>query len=261
MSESAHDLAQRVQSHAAANGLNLCGVVSAARFDACQPKGRRVRERLEDCDTVLLLGAGGSTFWDKMTEALGAGFVAEPRPDYHPVNDYTARLAHETSDLLRSAGHECQVVYPDDTPPLNFLQLAEMAGLGTISPVIGLLLNPDYGPWVSLRAALLVAGSPFGSPGGRPEPFQPCLTCHKPCLLPCPVQVFDGRGNANFHACGKHRHGGGCATGCDVRRSCPVGAHHRYGGAEERFRHTYSYYTLRKTYGYGWRKLLPRAWR
>jgi hypothetical protein len=62
MSESAPELEQRMQSHAAAHGLNLCGTVSAARFDACQPKGQRVRERLEDCDTILLLGAGGSTF-------------------------------------------------------------------------------------------------------------------------------------------------------------------------------------------------------
>ncbi len=262
MSESARELEQQVQSHASAHGLNLWGIVSAERFDACQPKGRRVRERLPDCDTILLLGAGGSAFWNKMTQALGASFVAEPRMGYHPVDDYSARLAEETCGLLRSAGYKCQAIYPDDEPALNFLQLAEMANLGTISPVIGLLLNPDYGPWVSLRAALLVEGSPFGpSRRPKPEPFQPCLTCHKPCLVPCPVDVFDGQGNADFHACGKHRHGGGCATGCDVRRTCPVGAEHRYGPEEERFRHTYSYYTLRKTYGYGWRKLLPPAWR
>jgi epoxyqueuosine reductase QueG len=221
-----------------------------------------VRERLEDCDTILLLGAGGSTFWNRMTEALGTGFAAEPRPDYHPINEYSARLANETCGLLLSAGYRCQVVYPDDHPPLNFLQLAEMAGLGTISPVIGLLLNPDFGPWVSLRAAVLVAGNPFGlDERNRSEPFQPCLTCHKPCLVPCPVGVFDGRGNADFRACGKHRHGGGCTNGCDVRRACPVGEEHRYGAEEERFRHAYSYYTLRRAYGFGWRKLLPRAWR
>jgi len=263
MSQPARKLEEQVQSHAAAHGLNLWGLVSAARFDACQPKGRRVRERLPECDTILLLGAGGSSFWDKMTAALGAGFEAKPRVGYHPINDYSAQLATDTCALLRAAGYDCQAVYPDDEPALNFLQLAEMAGLGTISPVIGLLLNPDYGPWVSLRAALLVEGTPFG-PLKEYQPhdvFQPCLTCHKPCLVPCPARVFDGRGHADFHLCGKHRHRGGCIHGCDVRRACPVGAEHRYGPEEERFRHTYSYYTLRKAYGYGWRKLLPRAWR
>ncbi len=93
MSESARELEQQVQSHASAHGLNLWGIVSAERFDACQPKGRRVRERLPDCDTILLLGAGGSAFWNKMTQALGASFVAEPRMGYHPVDDYSARIA------------------------------------------------------------------------------------------------------------------------------------------------------------------------
>ncbi|MHC4513290.1 MAG: hypothetical protein ACYTGW_13745 [Planctomycetota bacterium] len=262
MSQAAEALEQ-VQAHAGAHGINLWGTVSAERFDACQPKGRRVRERLRDCDTILLFGAGGSSFWSKMTQALGASFVAEPRPGYHPIDAYSSQLAEEACAMLRTAGYVCQPVYPDDNPALNFVQLAEMAGLGTISPVIGLLLNPEYGPWVSLRAAILVRGEPFGALDGHPrqEPFQPCFTCDKPCLVACPVCAFDGRGSADFHACGKHRHEGGCASGCDVRRTCPVGAEYRYGSDEERFRHAYSYYTLRKAHGYGWRKLLPPAWR
>lgn len=262
MSQPARELEQQVQSHAAAGGLNLWGMVSAERFDSCQPKGQRACERFPDCGTILLFGAGGSSFWNKMTADLGSGYVPEPHTSYHPINDHSARLAEGICRLLRAAGHGCRATYPDDESPLNFLQLAEMAGLGTISPVIGLLLNPEYGPWVSLRAALLVEGMPFGLPErSGAEPFQPCLTCHRPCLIPCPVGVFDGQGNADFVACGRHRHRGGCATGCDVRRTCPVGVKHRYGPEEERFRHTYSYYTLRKVHGYGWRKLLPRAWR
>ena len=263
MSQATRALERQVQTRAETHGLNLWGTVSAERFDACQPKGRRVRERLQGCDTILVLGAGGSALWDRLTNGLGDSFVAEPSMRNHPINDLSARLAEEVCAELRAQSYACQPVYPDETPALSFVQLAEMAGLGTISPVIGLLLNPVYGPWVSLRAAILVRGNPFGplDDGPRPEPFQPCLTCHKPCLIACPIRVFDGQGDMDFRACGKHRHGGGCASGCDVRRACPVGAEHRYGPDEERFRHVYSYYTLRKAHGYGWRKLLPPAWR
>ena len=243
--------------------MNLVGVVSARLFDECQPRGRRSRERLRDCDTILLLGAGGSSFWEKMARSLGPGFVPRPRPGYHPINAHSERIAEDVSSLLRDAGHPCRPVYPDDTPSLNFLQMAEMAGFGTVSPVIGLLLHPEYGPWVGLRAAVLARGEPFGPPElrPRPEPFEPCLTCSKPCVAACPVGVFDGHGGANFRACGDHRHKSGCSTGCEVRRACPVGAHNRFGPAEENFRHAYSYFALRREYGYGWRGMLPRAWR
>ena len=68
-------------------------------------------------------------------------------------------------------------------------------------------------------------------------------------------------GEAHLDRCAGHRHSGGCATGCDVRRVCPVGSEHRYGVEEETFRHSYSLATLRRWYGLGMWRFVPRRLR
>ncbi len=73
--------------------------------------------------------------------------------------------------------------------------------------------------------------------------------------------MHDGKGGTNLRACASHRHGGGCVSGCDVRRACPVGAQHRYDPDEESFRHAYSLFAMRKHFGLGLWKLVPAAWR
>ena len=52
-------------------GMNLVGVVDAAAFDASQPCGRRAAERLQDCDTIVLLGAGGRAAWEPVKAREG----------------------------------------------------------------------------------------------------------------------------------------------------------------------------------------------
>jgi hypothetical protein len=243
-------------------GMNLVGAVPAPTFDATQPCGRRVEEFLPGCGTVLVLGSGGKEFWSRLCDHLGG---AEPKPSifHHPVNAYTASIAGNILDELGAQGCRGRAVYPDDRRSLNFLQLAESAGFGTVSPVIGLLLHPDFGPWVSLRAALLLQGEPFGSLDDRSlgDSFSPCVDCAKPCVQACPVGVHDGRGGADLRACASHRHHGNCEGGCDVRRACPVGAQHRYDSAEERFRHAYSLFAMRRHFGLGLWKLVPASWR
>jgi NAD-dependent dihydropyrimidine dehydrogenase PreA subunit len=101
-----------------------------------------------------------------------------------------------------------------------------------------------------MRAAVLVEGLPFGSVEGEEhQPFQPCLNCSKPCVKACPVHVFDGMGSVDLRACADNRHAGECGHGCDARRACPVGAAERYGEEEERFRHAYSLFTMRRHFG------------
>ncbi len=183
------------------------------------------------------------------------------RAGYHPINRFSAQAATDLEAMFGQ--HPRRVLQPDDRRSLNFSQLAEMAGMGTISPVLGLLLHPQYGSWVSLRLAILL---PAEALQGASEPdgldgFQPCLTCSQPCVQACPVEVFDGAGGANMLACASHRHRGGCRDGCEARRACPVGAEQRYGPQEESFRHAYSLFAMRRHYGLGLWRLWPRSWR
>lgn len=62
---------------------------------------------------------------------------------------------------------------------------AVMAGLGCIGKN-NMLVTPDYGPRVRLRAALL----DIKLPQTGPIDFDPCANCDMPCRTVCPRQAF-----------------------------------------------------------------------
>ena len=69
-------------------------------------------------------------------------------------------------------------------PTLNFIELAKLAGLGGPS-IIGVVLNPAYGPWIAFRAALIVDVD-LDSPGDAVG-FDPCPGCvPRSCIAACP---------------------------------------------------------------------------
>src|SRR5690606_31489448 len=114
-----------------AQGFNLVGFVPRAEFDECQPSGRRAVDVFPGCGSILLLGSGGRSFWERMHDD---GVVAgSPRSDRHPIDAHSLALATESARWLAEHGVASRVVRPDDRPLLNFMQLAEMAGWGTIS--------------------------------------------------------------------------------------------------------------------------------
>jgi len=62
---------------------------------------------------------------------------------------------------------------------------AYYAGLGCIGRN-NLLITPEYGPRVRLRAMLLSVKLPATGPSG----FNPCNICESPCLQSCPQDAF-----------------------------------------------------------------------
>lgn len=246
---------------AAERGLDLIGALSADRFDASQPVGRRVGELLVGCGTVCVFGSAGDSHWQALEAEAQAPITRAPNPRYNPLQDHAAATGSQLLDLLRHEGVHGRVVMAEDSDAPNMVQLAECAGLGTTSPVLGLLLHPEFGPWISLRFALLLEGMPFGrlKDAELADAFQPCRNCSKPCIKACPALAFDGQGGQSFEACAHWRHAGGCSGGCDVRRACPVGAAYRYGPNEERFRHAYSLQMMRRHFGLGMWRFVPKA--
>jgi hypothetical protein len=247
---------QQVEERALRAGLNLAGHVTTDEFDRAQPRGRRAREVMPECGDIIVLGTGGSAFWRQVqaTPLLTPGWASEPMRRAEVV---VADLVH----WLAREGIRAEPIYPRPAcrQPLNFIQLAEMAGLGYASPVIPWLLHPRYGPWINLRCALLVAGSPFaGAPRHQGDPsYQPCVGCSRPCLPACPAEVFDGRGGGDLVACATHRHRGGCAAGCAARRACPQGMAHRFDADEEFALQQQDLSALRRDLGLGWWQLVP----
>jgi epoxyqueuosine reductase QueG len=245
------------------HAFDLFGVVDAAAFDRCQPQGRRACDLVEGAGTVVVLGHGGPDFWRHIEHV--AGPIGRARPGYDPIDAFSRQSAEDLVAILRRAGQVAATVLPSDKRALNFLQLGEEAGFGTISPAIGLLIHPRYGPWISLRAAVVIAGRPFGEAAFSRSiagDYQPCAACRRPCLTACPSGAYRPDQTApQIERCADYRHQGGCAHGCDVRRACPVGSEYRYEPKEERFRHAYSLFTMQRVLGLGAWRYVPRFFR
>jgi hypothetical protein len=178
-----------------------------------------------------------------------------------PIADSCARRGSEGRARLGAQGLHATHVCPTRNPALNFVQMAETAGLGVVSPVADWLMHPSYGPWVSVRFALLLDGAPLGTAFQRQAgEYQPCAGCHRPCVGACPGDACAG-GVFAIQRCAAHRHGGGCTFGCYMKQACPAGVDHRYADAEQRARQANSLLVLQRQFGLGWWKLVPKSMR
>jgi epoxyqueuosine reductase QueG len=241
---------------AASTGLNLFGIVDAERFDAWQPLEQRTMTLRPDCRTVIVLGSGGRVAARGPSEPA----VRLAHIELQDVIAYERAAAQRLAAMLLCRSVSNRLVEPVVGQRLNFVRLAEAAGFGTVSPVSGLLLHPEFGPWVRVRAALLLDGRPFGpvADASITDRFQPCCSCAKPCLTACPVSVHDGLGNQDLARCVEHRHLGGCASGCGSRRACPIGAEHRDQIGPDVHRYTHRILTTQRALGsFVWR-FVPR---
>ena len=240
------ELANQLRAQASDLGFGLLGTVDAADYDASLPSTQSIRRampRMPGLGTLVVLGSGGRHFWNSM-QAIAP--TSPARPGYDPIDDASVQGLGTLVDWLADHSVRAAIALPNDPDALDFLRLASLSGLGRVSPVMGLLLHEKFGPWVSLRGVLLLEGHPFGAVDAKPSTYDPCTPCAKPCVTACPAAVFDGKGSVDLARCASHRLGGGCETGCDARRACPIGSDARYGADEEAFRHAYSLFAMRR---------------
>lgn len=207
-------------------GLNLIGVASVASYDAgVAPQGGLAR-RLPGAETVVVVGSGGGAFWDAYRRFCAMHPEHERRPD--PLDDFTREVVDAACAPLTR--HELvRILYPFGfaADGVSFTRLARLAGLGRES-LVGVLVHPVYGPWIALRAALLVAQR-LEAP--RPaDGFDPCPTCaERPCIAACPGDAV-AAGGWSVPRCATHRArpDDPCAVRCHARAACVLGPEHRY---------------------------------
>ena len=159
---------------------------------------------------------------------------------------------------LTERGVGCRVMLAEGGR-LDLACLAETAGLGIVSPVSGMLLHPQFGPWLRVRGVLLVDGHPFGEipDASIAESFRPCCTCDRPCVAACPPKVHEFGGHADRKRCAEHRHQGGCSTGCCSRLACPIGAEHGAGVGAVLHAHSVALGALQRQFGLGVWRFVP----
>ena len=251
-------LLSSVQQQANRSGLNLVGLIDAQRFDRCEPVEQRSSALQPGCGTIVVLATAGK--FGLSFQRQGGRVPAEMSDQ--AVDEWAMAGAAETARLLSRQGLRPQVL-DARKPRMNIGHLAEAAGFGVISPVSGLLLHPEFGPWIRVRAALLLPGKPFGAvkESSIVEHFQPCCACQRPCIVACPSAVHDGEGNTDRAKCADHRDRDGCLSGCLSRIACPIGVEHADSEGVVAHAHSVSRRTMRRWFGLGWWRAVPRMFR
>lgn len=204
-------------------GLNVVGVADPARWDAVCAPSRRTSELLPGARAIVVVGNGGRALWDAFVADLRAHpehLADEP----HPLDAFVRRTVLAADAALGDTRRRWFWAAADAEVHLDFRVLAELAGLGGRSR-LGLLLHPEFGPWLGLRAACFVETE---LPVHVPSPPDPCAGCPAPCVAACPGGAFvDGQWSVDrcsaFHAASSV-----CASSCASRSACVAHPEARY---------------------------------
>lgn len=206
--------------------LPLVGCAAAAAYDAATPAPSRLAARHPRARGVVVLAQGGAAFWERFAAARRR--AAWPATAADPLDAWTRGVVADVVATAQAAVPlPCRVIFPTDAA-VDFRRLGVLAGLGVPSR-LGLLVHPEFGSWIALRAAILVPVA-LAPTTAAMDGFAPCETCAgRPCEPACPAGAVSARG-WDVPACSAHRARPDetCGSGCHARLACPVGAAHRY---------------------------------
>src|SRR5450631_1053230 len=213
----------RLKVRLADRGLNLLGVASPESYDGAVGPQRQSEVLLKGTRAILVAGSGGSALWRHFRERL----AADPRvlTDHpHPIDQLVREIVGHADAALGGVVHRWFFAAAETDVHLDFRVLGHLAGLGGRSR-LGLLLHPEYGLWVGLRAACFVAEA---LPATGPDQSDPCAGCPGYCVEACPGGAFPD-GTWDVDRCAEfHHEAATCRTSCRSRMACPKGAQHRY---------------------------------
>ena len=113
-------------------------------------------------------------------------FFRSNSPGNRRMHEISQRLAAWLLQAHRI--HAMALPYQQEQGGVFLKDAAVLAGLGVVGKN-NLLLHPQWGPSVRLRAVLIQEQLPAHYPLNN---FQPCLGCDMPCLSACPQAALHG---------------------------------------------------------------------
>jgi epoxyqueuosine reductase len=204
-------------------GVDVWGVADGAAYGHV----------LTGCRAVVVVAARGRASWEHARARGGHDPVdGAVRDALRDAPAHGGRWVRFASDAPEHGDPTAPV------PNLDARALAHAAGLGTPGR-LGILMHPDAGPWLALRAAWFTTDA-LAPTGPLPGP-APCATCAAPCADACPAGALDG-GAWDVARCVAWRTGEttgmpGCPDTCAARSACPEGATYRYSDAQHAHHH------------------------
>jgi len=221
VTEAWQEIAHRVETGCAAAGLDL-----VHPFDLAECAWAELSRALPEARPAR---ASGLAFLVGNTRRLWSPFIEACRTD--------ARLAREPNPLDRYVEQQLtavasalsmpsRLIFAHVTRPAPFpiQRLAEQVGLAWLSPS-HLAVHPTHGPWLALRAVLLVDTEGPPRAGGRG--VSPCRGCPAPCVPALERALAVSGTPLDAAAIAGH-----AQDWIAVRDACPVGRASRYGDAQ-----------------------------
>jgi methylmalonic aciduria homocystinuria type C protein len=209
-------------------GFEVLGAVASSAYNVSLDDtlaAYRIPLPLGDASVAFVVG-NTKRLWPLFLEAFASTSLGD---EAHPLDAYSRR--HITAAAAHVAGtlgvaHETRFSF--DPPPntVAIQRLTALAGAAELSP-IGLCVHPTYGPWLSLRAAVVLA-----LPGPAASASAPtCSSCvARPCMGPREKVMAMGAAGVSRELLAEH-----WETWLAMRDACPLGRGHRYGDTQIRY--------------------------
>jgi methylmalonic aciduria homocystinuria type C protein len=199
---------ERIATRCAAGGLDLAAVAPVGAYNAVVPVDVQLPGQP---DRAVVVIGNTAALWP----ALDRFVLASTEPLDDPVDTY---VEHIIGRAVVDIDEVVDVRYSHEPPPrlVAIQRLADVAGLAWLSPS-HLCVHPVFGPWIALRAAI-VLDLPAPATPAQPDPPCDCTTGCQPLL-----DAALAAGQATSAGVVEH-----WRRWVAVRDACPVGRSHRY---------------------------------
>lgn len=219
-----HPIVKAIADRCAAAGLDLHATCAAEDYDREVPAAYRLPPVGRPRALVILVG-NTRALWPCVRDAVRAG-VRDPI-DRHV--EATVRAAVDDARAAHAPGTAYALRFAPEPPPrrIAMQRLAAVCGLAWLSPS-HLSVHPTYGPWIGLRAAIVLDVD--GPPPRAPLP--PTCDCAHACLPRLDEALAAGVPGSAAELRPRWR------LWLAMRDACPVGRAHRYDDDQLRYHYT-----------------------
>lgn len=226
-------------------GFNLTVKIRSKDYDGAAGS-KETGDFVEGAKSIIIAGFAGRTFWDVFKL-----FLAD-NPDFERehedlIDDYTRSIFSELGSKTEAFhGRGYRIIFPfgKDALELDFVKLGILGGIGVTS-LLGILLHPVYGTWISLRGAV-ITDIEFDEYDRPLVNFDPCPSCTKPCITACPAHTVSETG-WDWESCMRYRlDSDTCSGKCSSRLACPYGKDNAYGSEQIAYHHKFVLKSVRE---------------
>jgi cyanocobalamin reductase (cyanide-eliminating) / alkylcobalamin dealkylase len=227
-----------VGSRCAAAGLDLVQPFQVTWYDGVVVDAFRLPDLGRPSALGVLVG-NTRALWPRFLAALRAD--ARALDESHPLDTYVRAAV---LGALEPLAHRWEARFSFEPPPrrVAMQRLAHVSGLAYLSPS-HLSVHVTYGPWIALRAAVVIDIE--GPSGPSPDPPNPCPDCESHCLPRFRDAIAEACATpAGYAAIERY-----WRLWLAVRDACPVGRSHRYSDEQIRYHYTKDRDVLSRMHG------------